>query len=165
MDCQFTEKISLLLDDELSPEETKQTRAHIEVCQNCRDLHTDFLFFRQQIKGLVTQQPTTIKNDAPQIVRQKIPLWQKEISFPIPVFALILIAFVGLAAWFLTSHFNQTTKLPTAENSDARTMTEALPDKQNEFSLARFDKGGRAEIYTTRRQLSVNNEKSGETKK
>lgn len=50
MNCSLAEKVSMLIDGELSEPESLQVRAHIAGCAECRNLEKDFLFFREQIK-------------------------------------------------------------------------------------------------------------------
>src|SRR5215472_8949240 len=49
MKCDFAEKVSLLIDGELSPIEARATERHLDECAGCRLLHEDFLGLRRQI--------------------------------------------------------------------------------------------------------------------
>jgi hypothetical protein len=48
MICEFTEKVSLLLDGELSPAEMHEVERHLLTCAECRAAHMDFVNLRQQ---------------------------------------------------------------------------------------------------------------------
>jgi negative regulator of sigma E activity len=49
MDCNYTEKISALIDGELSPVETNELELHVLSCAACREAKADFLSLRSQI--------------------------------------------------------------------------------------------------------------------
>ena len=49
MSCDFTEKVSLLIDEELAPEESAQVENHLATCEACQQARADFLILRQQI--------------------------------------------------------------------------------------------------------------------
>lgn len=49
MTCDWTEKISLLIDGELRAEEARKTERHLEACPACRRTREDFLSLRQEI--------------------------------------------------------------------------------------------------------------------
>ncbi|MFL6227365.1 MAG: anti-sigma factor family protein [Pyrinomonadaceae bacterium] len=51
MDCNWTEKISLLIDGELAPEEAGAVERHAAQCQACQRARGDFLLMRQQISS------------------------------------------------------------------------------------------------------------------
>ena len=49
MNCDWTEKISLLIDGELSHEETAALQKHLQSCADCRNAQEDFLLLRREI--------------------------------------------------------------------------------------------------------------------
>ncbi|MGB9178680.1 MAG: zf-HC2 domain-containing protein [Pyrinomonadaceae bacterium] len=49
MSCDWTEKISLLIDGELGPEETAALQKHLRDCADCRSAQADFLLLRREI--------------------------------------------------------------------------------------------------------------------
>lgn len=51
MNCDQTEKVSLLVDAELAPAESAQLRAHIETCAACREAQEGFLLLRRQLRA------------------------------------------------------------------------------------------------------------------
>ncbi|MDT7605454.1 MAG: hypothetical protein QOF61_3451 [Acidobacteriota bacterium] len=51
MDCNWTEKISLLIDGELSAEEARAVERHADGCHACQLAREDFLLMRQQISS------------------------------------------------------------------------------------------------------------------
>lgn len=48
MTCEFTEKVSLLIDGELSPAEMHEVERHLLTCAECRAARLDFVNLRQQ---------------------------------------------------------------------------------------------------------------------
>ena len=49
MTCGQTEKVSLLIDGELSPAEVRALESHMVACETCRNTRADFLSLRSQI--------------------------------------------------------------------------------------------------------------------
>jgi hypothetical protein len=49
MNCGFTEKISSLIDGELSPAEAREVERHLVMCAQCAEARADFLSLRSQI--------------------------------------------------------------------------------------------------------------------
>jgi anti-sigma factor RsiW len=51
MDCNWTEKISLLIDGELPAEEARAVESHLADCHTCQHAREDFMLLRQQISS------------------------------------------------------------------------------------------------------------------
>ena len=51
MSCDFTEKISLLIDGELSEHEAREVQRHLTECAGCQAARADFLSFRTEISS------------------------------------------------------------------------------------------------------------------
>jgi hypothetical protein len=64
MNCNFTEKISSLIDGELAPSEAREVERHLLNCSECEQLRTDFLNLRSQIAGFETSLQPTVQNRA-----------------------------------------------------------------------------------------------------
>jgi Putative zinc-finger len=150
MNCEFGEKVSMLIDGELSESESQKARAHIAGCAQCRDLEKDFLFFREQIKESAADFVAGQIKTPLFLSAKRLPFWKKGILLPAPVFAGFILIAVGLSVWLIASRFSQNEKA-ALENSvkNAPAKAEIAP---NEISIARFDKGGRAEIYVAPRE-------------
>lgn len=165
MDCEFGEKISLLIDGELPPEETEGVKAHLASCAGCRQLEKDFLYLRRQIKESVPQ-PAAVSalegaGDFARAAGRKVPFWKKRILLPAPVFVLLLFVLAAAGVWAITANLNAR-KDATVSQDAAKNAPAGRPPLQNaqsEISLSRFDRGGRAEIYTIHRQASSEAEK------
>jgi hypothetical protein len=64
MTCSFTEKISSLIDGELSPAEAREIERHLLTCSECEELRADFLNLRSQINGFETSLQPEVQNRA-----------------------------------------------------------------------------------------------------
>lgn len=142
MNCKYAEKVSVLIDGELSETESKEIKLHIAGCMVCQDLEKDFLFFRRQIKT-----PAANEFDQRENARQKkTTFFEKQITLPAPVFSLFILIFLGTIAGYLYSSVN-----PFQKETVAKKPLEIKDLKQENFkngtSLARYDKGRKAEIY------------------
>ena len=64
MNCSFTEKISSLIDGELSPAEAREVERHLVTCSECELLRADFLNLRSQITSFETSIEPQVQNRA-----------------------------------------------------------------------------------------------------
>lgn len=64
MSCRFTEKISSLIDGELSPFEAHEVEGHLLACAQCAEARADFLSLRSQIISFDATQPGAVENRA-----------------------------------------------------------------------------------------------------
>jgi transcription initiation factor TFIIIB Brf1 subunit/transcription initiation factor TFIIB len=64
MNCSFTEKVSSLIDGELSAVEAREVERHLVGCNECQQLRTDFLNLRSQIAGFETSLKPDVQNRA-----------------------------------------------------------------------------------------------------
>lgn len=62
MNCDFTEKISLLNDGELAPVEMRAVERHLLNCGECQQMRADFLNLRNQISSFETSLQPTVEN-------------------------------------------------------------------------------------------------------
>jgi hypothetical protein len=51
MNCDWAEKISLLIDGELPSEEARATESHLDTCAGCRRTKEDFLYLREAVSS------------------------------------------------------------------------------------------------------------------
>src|SRR5438067_5136155 len=102
MDCHFTEKISLLIDGELSEREEREAAAHLATCHVCQRAQADFLRVRSEIKSyasspdLAAQRTRALRHI---LDSKKPPLWRRRVAVPAPVLALLLITLIALVVW------------------------------------------------------------------
>jgi hypothetical protein len=64
MSCSFTEKVSSLIDGELSATETREVERHLLSCNECQQLRADFLNLRSQITNFETSLQPEVQNRA-----------------------------------------------------------------------------------------------------
>src|ERR1044071_9617692 len=64
MNCSFTEKISSLIDGELSAVEAREVERHLVGCNECQQMRADFFSLRTQIAGFETSLRPAVQNRA-----------------------------------------------------------------------------------------------------
>ena len=64
MTCNFTPKISSLIDGELEPAEAREVEHHLLSCAECEQLRNDFLHLRSQIASFETSTQPIVQNRA-----------------------------------------------------------------------------------------------------
>lgn len=64
MNCGLTEKISSLIDGELSPAEAREVERHLLTCAQCEEARADFLNLRSQITSYEVSSPGEVQNRA-----------------------------------------------------------------------------------------------------
>jgi hypothetical protein len=64
MSCNYTEKVSSLIDGELAPAEAREVERHLLNCDECGQLRADFLNLRSQIASFETSLQPTVQNRA-----------------------------------------------------------------------------------------------------
>lgn len=143
MSCNFTEKVSLLVDGELEREEAKLVKLHLSSCLICQQAQADFLSLREQIKSHPYESNASAERRAIKRIlnSERVPFWRRRIALPVPVFSLIMLALFVLAAW---SVYVRATRTAQIETVDSRPSQDGL-------DLSHFDRGERAVIYTTKR--------------
>ncbi|MGA9769574.1 MAG: zf-HC2 domain-containing protein [Blastocatellia bacterium] len=145
MSCNFTERLSLLIDGELEPDEAAQVKLHLSSCLICQQAQTDFLSLREQIKSHQYEPDARLQRQAIRRIlnSERTPFWEKRIALPVPVLSLMLLAFVALVAW---SVYVRATRPARIERAPLGNQS-----SQDGLDLSRFDRGERAIIYTTKR--------------
>lgn len=140
MNCNFTEKISLLIDGELPTAELRELESHLLVCAECQQARADFLNLRSQIAGFETVlQPAVQNRKLKKILsrERRTPLPQLQWGFGRAVaFASLLVAatFLGLLLYTNSGPDESTAKMSTAIQtpSPAPSATDEQQPKQAE---------------------------------
>jgi predicted anti-sigma-YlaC factor YlaD len=159
MDCEFTEKVSLLLDAELTPDDALRVKEHISVCPACQQAQSDYLSLRREIKAYDFQpqpRPFAQQRTLARILNKgKLPLWRRRVSMPVPLMALLLAVVVGLGVWSVA--LRRASKVAQSKDATEKaTPVKGLP-AQTEVSedggvdFSHYDHGERAAIYKVRR--------------
>ena len=103
MTCNFNERISLLIDGELSGTEAREVERHLLDCSECQQLRADFLNLRSQVAGLETARQAAVQNRALKKIlarRPRNPARGLRWSFGTPAIAfatlVVVAAIIGL---------------------------------------------------------------------
>ncbi len=106
MTCNFTEKISSLIDGELATAEAREVERHLLSCSECEQLRADFLNLRSQIAGFESSLEPTVQNRALKKIlapERRTPVRGLQWSFGTQAIAfatlLIVGAIIGLALY------------------------------------------------------------------
>lgn len=162
MGCDFSDRVSLLIDGVLSSSDAEQMRKHMTACRVCRQVEQDFLSLRRQIKSYefnddpIAQRQTLWKV----LASQSVPIWRRKIALPAPVFALLVVALMALG---VLSVFMRAAS-PTSESARRLRGVPAETGANNEaamMDLSRFDRGERAMVYKERRSEAGADDNNG----
>ncbi|PYS92952.1 MAG: hypothetical protein DMF64_06740 [Acidobacteria bacterium] len=155
MDCkEFRESLDFYADGELAPEAEAAARLHLNECAACRRAEAELLRLRRALKRTVAQHqpPPELVRRVEALIGAHRPhrLWQRRISLPAPVFALLLVATLlvglGVASLRRAPPGKQSASVQPEQKPPA-----PAPAPQGNLDLARFDHGERATIYKVRR--------------
>ena len=157
MDCEFLERVSLLIDGELSREQSERVREHITSCAVCRRAEQEFLIVRQQIRSY---KPALGAYNRERALREMTGgkaerWWKKKIALPAPVFAMAILLMLALVTWSLMARPSATAPGAgqVARPPQPKSISEGAP-VEGQPSFSRFDHGERAVIYKARRTES-----------
>lgn len=106
MNCSFTEKVSQLIDGELSATETREVERHILDCSECEQMRADFLNLRSQIAGFESSLQPAVQNRALKKIltpERRVPARGLRWSFGTPAVAfaavVLVAAMIGLVVY------------------------------------------------------------------
>jgi hypothetical protein len=138
MTCSFTEKVSSLIDGELSATETREVERHLLNCNECQQLRADFLSLRSQLTSFETSLQPEVQNRALKKIlattERRVPARGLRWSFGAQAVAfasmLIVAAIIG-ALVYLNSNTREQHTAVVQTPSPAATAT-VEPSKQPE---------------------------------
>ena len=138
MSCSFTEKVSSLIDGELSATETREVERHLLSCIECQQMRADFLNLRSQITRFETSLQPEVQNRALKKIlatrERRVPARGLQWSFGTQAVAfaslMIVAAIIGALIYLNTNTPEQHTAVAGA-SSPLPTAT-AEPSKQPE---------------------------------
>jgi anti-sigma factor RsiW len=150
MNCGFSEKVSLLIDGELAPAESEQVKAHLTTCLDCRQMERDFLGLRDQIRSydLETEPLAHQQALSKVLASRRVPLWQRHVTLPAPVFALVVMAVLVIVTWALIS---RGLRQPASDLRVTKLPAQTTESRRGGIDLSTYDHGERAVIYKMRR--------------
>jgi putative zinc finger protein len=98
MSCNFTEKISSLIDGELTQAEAREVERHLLSCGECEQLRADFLNLRSEIAGFETSLQPAVQSRALKKIlstERRVPVRRLQWSFATQAFAFVLLLIAG----------------------------------------------------------------------
>jgi hypothetical protein len=100
-------------------------------------------------------------NNGPSLKGERLPFWRRKIALPVPALALMVLLLVALSLWAV--YWRKTKSTQATEIILPQGASKPSEPAANPFDMSRFDKGGRAVIYTEQR-ASTNNQPQKENK-
>jgi predicted anti-sigma-YlaC factor YlaD len=146
MQCQWTIKISQMIDGELSHEEITKVRAHLASCIICHSAHKDFLELGENLKTYQQNiNPVLQQQSLNKILATRAYLWQKKILLPAPALAAILciVFLLGVFINMLNGSFLD----PRKQNNQLSNNSKPFVEKDFSF----YDRGKRATILVVKK--------------
>lgn len=118
MSCSLTEKVSSLIDGELSATETREVERHLLSCSECQQLRADFLNLRSQITSFETSLQPEVQNRALKKImattERRVPARGLRWSFGTQAVAFaslaIVAAIIGLLVYLNSNRLNPNTQ-------------------------------------------------------
>ena len=138
MNCSFTEKISSLIDGELSPAEAREVERHLLTCSECELLRADFLNLRNQLTSFETSLQPQVQNRALKKILagpRRAPARGLQWNFGTPTLAfatlLIVAAIIGLLA-YRNSNQREPKEVAVVQSPSPMPVASVEPPKQPE---------------------------------
>src|ERR1041384_1977555 len=139
MSCSFTEKVSSLIDGELSATETREVERHVLSCSECQQLRADFLNLRSQITNFETSLQPEVQNRALKKIlttrEQRVPARGLRWSFGTQAIAfasLVIVAAIIGALVYLNSNTQQQQHTTVAQLASPAPAATPEPSKEPE---------------------------------
>ena len=136
MNCSFTEKISSLIDGELSPADAREVERHVLTCSECELLRADFLNLRNQLTSFETSLQPQVQNRALKKILagpRRVPARGLQWNFGTQALAfatlLIVAAIIGLLA-YQNSNQREPKQVAVAQTPSPMPMASVEPPRQ-----------------------------------
>src|SRR4029079_8518830 len=137
MNCSFTEKVSSLIDGELSAVEAREVERHLPGCNECQQLRADFLNLRTHIASFETALKPEVQNRALKKIlgtEHRAPARGLRWSFGTPAVAfatlVIAAAIIGLV-FYQISNKSQRESEQTASVQQTPSPAPSVPGDQS----------------------------------
>ena len=125
MNCSFTEKISSLIDGELTAAEAREVERHLVGCSDCQQLRADFLSLRTQIAGYETSlQPANQHRALKKILGTERPAPARRLGWSFGPSAVAFATLV-IAAAIIGLLFYQSSKKSEGESQPVAQQTQS----------------------------------------
>ena len=128
MNCSFTEKISSLIDGELSTTEAREVERHLLDCSECQEVRADFLNLRSQLTAFETSLQPAVQNRALKKIlstQGRAPARGLGWSFGTPAVAFATLVIVAAIIGLLM--YKSSNTKPTAEKQVAVNTPTPVP--------------------------------------
>jgi putative zinc finger protein len=116
MNCGFTEKVSSLIDGELSATEAREVERHLLDCNDCQQLRADFLSLRSEITSFETSLQPAVQNRAVKKIlgtERRAPARRLQWSFGTQAAAFATLALIAaIIGLFVYQSSNQPAQQP-----------------------------------------------------
>ncbi|HSL53289.1 MAG TPA: zf-HC2 domain-containing protein [Pyrinomonadaceae bacterium] len=138
MNCNFTERISSLIDGELSTVEAREVERHLLGCGDCQQVRADFLNLRSQIAGFETSLEPAVQNRALKKILstpRRAPARGFAWSFgtqAVAFAALVIVAAIIGLLMYKSSNTSTSDKHLAVQNPTPVPTASAAPQKQPE---------------------------------
>ncbi|HEU5131317.1 MAG TPA: zf-HC2 domain-containing protein [Pyrinomonadaceae bacterium] len=137
MNCSFTEKISSLIDGELSTTEAREAERHLVTCNECQQVRADFLNLRSQIANFESSLEPAVQNRALKKIlatprRASAPRFAWGFGTPAVAFATLLIVAAIIGLLMYQSSNTRTNENHLAVQTPTPVPTASEPQKQPE---------------------------------
>lgn len=136
MNCSFTEKISSLIDGELSTTEAREVERHLIACSECQEARADFLNLRSEIAGFETSLQPAVQNRALKKILatpHRAPAARLRWSFgtqAVAFAALVIVAAIVGLLMYKSSNTNPTVQKQVAVNTPTPVPAASVEPKQ-----------------------------------
>lgn len=128
MSCDFTEKISSLIDGELSQSEAREVERHVLHCGECEQLRADFLNLRSQIASFETSVQPVVQNRALKKIlsaERRVPARGLQWGFGTQAVAFATLLIVGAIIGLILYQSSNNTSTKPAEHAVLQTPSPA----------------------------------------
>lgn len=133
MSCNFTEKISPLIDGELTTAEAREVERHLVSCHECEQLRADFLNLRSQITSFESSLTPEVNHRALKKIlapERRVPLRGLQWSFGTQAVAFATLLIVGAIIALVLYQSNKTQQNGSLAISDPTPLPAASVEKQ-----------------------------------
>ena len=135
MNCNFSEKVSLLIDGELSSNEARTLERHLLECVDCRQLHKDFLGLRSQFDAYIPARvPVATRPELahllsprPAASARRKPWWEMFGGRLSPATVALVAVFVIAGVVAVVLQFRSQRRVPSSDSPPQSTIVRQQP--------------------------------------
>jgi putative zinc finger protein len=137
MNCSFTEKVSSLIDGELTQPNAREVERHLLDCSECQQSRADFLNLRSQIAGFESSLNPEVQNRALKKIlgtERSAPVrsWGWSFGPAAAAFAALLFVTAIVGFWMYQSSRNETTDQQVAKHEPTPVPSASAQPRQSD---------------------------------